>query len=164
MIEQQKLILQIHREIQDKNMITPGPDPGLPQSKEVALNSGAYRWKPPSDLEFLLGGIQYDTTTSRHPSKTQRKTAKLRIFAPQWILRKAYETDLYHHQMKYGLLFRSYNVVDRGCDLFTYARYGDVEGIQRLFDSGQATPFDRDYDGFTALHVSKIMCQKYGIL
>jgi hypothetical protein len=148
-VDQRSLLQEILQGVQESKKTTPD----TVQSKELVLHSNNDKWTKPSMLNFLFYGIQYSTCNSRHPSKTPRRIAKMRIFAPQWILRKAYETEIFHHQSKYGHFFHSYNLVDQQCELFEHAREGNVKGIRELFDFGLATPFDRDDDGWTALHV-----------
>ncbi|TGO12483.1 hypothetical protein BTUL_0088g00610 [Botrytis tulipae] len=60
-----------------------------------------------------------------------------------------------YQQSKSGWMFtlRTYNVVDFDAPIMNMARFGDVTGMQQLFQTRQASPFDVAEDGETLLHV-----------
>lgn len=151
----QVMIEKYHRELHEMNKTT---SPGNVQSKEVALALplSVETWRHPSFLGSLLGAIQYrkNNNPPALPNTTLKRSAGVRVFIPQWIFRKVYEASLLQDQWKYSYVFQSYNLVDRYCKLFDYVLDGDIKGLQILFDAGLATPFDRDVDGWTPLHVS----------
>jgi len=45
-------------------------------------------------------------------------------------------------------------MVSYDAKVFDYCMEGDVAGLQKLFASGQASPFEKDPEGRTPLHVS----------
>ncbi len=47
-------------------------------------------------------------------------------------------------------------VIHFDSDIFWFARHGKIDGIKGLFRKGRAAPTDRDFDGFTALHVRTV--------
>lgn len=55
---------------------------------------------------------------------------------------------------------RTYNVVDSNAPIMGLACCGDLAGMQQLFQTRQASPFDIDKDGITLLHVgnSSLIC------
>lgn len=46
-----------------------------------------------------------------------------------------------------------YNAVPLNSPIFKMTQTGDVIGVQELFRTGQASPFDRTEDGYTVLDV-----------
>jgi hypothetical protein len=54
-----------------------------------------------------------------------------------------------------SLFVKTPRVISITSEIFTYARYGDVEGMVQLFRAGKASPFDvKEYDGLSALQAS----------
>jgi hypothetical protein len=52
-------------------------------------------------------------------------------------------------------IFKTYNSIPLESKAVVFAESGDIQGLQRLFASKQASPFDRiDTNGYTLLHVS----------
>ncbi|TGO30219.1 hypothetical protein BPAE_0007g01000 [Botrytis paeoniae] len=89
--------------------------------------------------------------STKTPSKRQKiLNAKLRLpfFSGVWEL-CAYQ------QSKSGWTFtmRTYNVIHYNAPVMTLARNGDVAGMQQLFQTRQASPFDVNEYGETILHV-----------
>lgn len=56
-------------------------------------------------------------------------------------------------QLSLRTYMRTYYVVPRSGPTFGAVERGDVCELRRLFESGQASPLDRDEDGYTLLHV-----------
>lgn len=50
--------------------------------------------------------------------------------------------------------FRRYNIRPSDSEIFLTVGKGDLDGMLRLFQSRNATPFDRDEQGLSLLHVS----------
>ncbi|KAK6827413.1 hypothetical protein PG987_010754 [Apiospora arundinis] len=76
-------------------------------------------------------------------------------FRPPWWLAGLVSSFYLHmskHNSAWDIQLRLY--LDRpGNDpIFAMARYGDVVGLQSLFDQRRASPFDRDEMGWTLLH------------
>jgi hypothetical protein len=147
------MIWQIHREIQE--MKTPNRENA--QSKALVLPPSNEMWIGPSVLGYVFGAIHY--SYSKSPRFTSKNllgsSTAIRVFTPQWIFGKVYEAQKIQDQWNCRFTFRTYNIVPWDCELFLYAKEGNVKGLQQLFGSGEATPFDRgEDDGWTALHVS----------
>jgi hypothetical protein len=52
-------------------------------------------------------------------------------------------------------IFRTYNSIPLESKAVIFVGSGDIQGLQRLFASKQASPFDRiDINGYSLLHVS----------
>jgi hypothetical protein len=87
-------------------------------------------------------------------SKKKNKL-KARIRTPKWFgVSRAIE--IYESQATAGWTFniKVYNVVSSDSPQFGMAGIGDIVGIQHLFSTGQASPFDRRPRGGTLLDVS----------
>lgn len=53
--------------------------------------------------------------------------------------------------------FKTYNIRPYGATVFRYVHEGNIEALQQLFQSYQATVFDRSPDGLTLLHVGPLI-------
>jgi len=131
----------------------------LPTPKETHLlkdDSNTGRWECPSAFEYIFGSIYYRSTKRPSiPSNSSRQDdISVRICTPAWLFRKVYEARATRHRWNWRFNFRVHYIVPENTPLFEYARNGDIKGMQGLFDSRQATPFDRGAKyGTTALHV-----------
>jgi hypothetical protein len=142
-ISQQMISAEIHAALTGDSQTIP---------KRHAVRTGGQTH--PSTLGSLFGALSYDK--SRKPQSSVNNPAQhvtLRISVPSWLGGKVYEAQKLQQSWTCNVTFRSYNVVPPEARLFQYSRSGDVQGLQQLFASGQATPFDRDTSGNTALHV-----------
>ena len=94
----------------------------------------------------------------------RRKKLKARIQTPKWLFGVSRAIEIYESGATMGWTFniQVYNVVPHGSPQFEIARYGDLVGIQHLFSTGQASPFDRDPWGYTLLDVSFSHVDQYG--
>ncbi|CZR66958.1 uncharacterized protein PAC_16857 [Phialocephala subalpina] len=105
----------------------------------------------PTQLRYKeLGG------RSRKPTNASiRQKARLaRLQTPKWLWYHARALELCCLKVPSGWDFsiRLYNVIPWDSEIFDYACVGNVEGIQKLFQEGKASLFDRcNYDGFTLL-------------
>ena len=153
-LNQSRIIQQVARNVQEARSGVPETNP-QPKSSMIAANTG--KWTCPSTLGYIFGAIHYiGCKNVRNSSTSERRTpTQWRIFTPTWYFSKVYEIHKIQDQWSCRYTFRTYNLVQSSnSKLFSCVSDGDVEGVQRLFNSGQATPFDRDEHGWTALHVS----------
>lgn len=82
---------------------------------------------------------------------------KARFQAPKWLFGFSRAIEIYECRAHAGWNFniQVYNVVPYNSPIFGMVRSGDVIGIQDLFRTGQASPFDRDPSGYTVLDVRR---------
>ena len=80
---------------------------------------------------------------------------KARFQTPKWLFGVSRAIEIYECRLHAGWNFniRVYNVVPEYSPIFGIARSGDVIGIQELFRTGKASPFDRNPAGATVLDV-----------
>ncbi|KAJ9150296.1 hypothetical protein NKR23_g3788 [Pleurostoma richardsiae] len=77
---------------------------------------------------------------------------KLCIRPPRWLTAVAWEFE-YRYDYEADFRFRRYNVREMSTTpAFNYASCGDLQGLLRLFETRQASPFDRDQYGWSLLH------------
>ena len=77
------------------------------------------------------------------------------IQLPAWIFPRRYQLRARKAQSGWDCRFRTYYPISRySSPVFDFCQDGNVEGLQRLFDAGLASPFNTDELGFTTLHVS----------
>lgn len=78
-----------------------------------------------------------------------------RLSLPPWLASKTLEIAGEKLQHGWQWVFRSYNVIPANSEVVSLTIGGNIGGLQRLFASRKASPFDRtDRWGFTLLHVS----------
>lgn len=76
------------------------------------------------------------------------------ITLPRWIYARNFQVHLTKSYQGWDQSFRTYKTVAYDAEVIQYSIEGNVEGLKRLFASGQASPFEVDCDGRTPLHVS----------
>ena len=89
-----------------------------------------------------------------------RKHLVARFQTPRWLFftGRALEVCGLKSPSGWNFSIQLYNIVPSGSKVFERAAFGDVAGLQDLFDSKEASPFDRDENGLTVLDVS-IRCR-----
>ena len=103
-----------------------------------------------NDVEELVR--QTTPILPRRKSKVAHTTYRIKL--PQWLSNRVWEINIAQRQNGWDHKLRTYNVVSGDSPLFIACRRGDVEAVRQLFSSGQASPFDIDEHGQTALFVS----------
>jgi hypothetical protein len=85
----------------------------------------------------------------------QNLKLKARFQTPKWLFGVSRAIEIYECRVHAGWNFniQVYNVVSGSSPIFRMAGSGDVIGIQDLFRTGQASPFDQNPHGFTVLDV-----------
>ena len=99
-------------------------------------------------MKRLFGLI--DLVMSCDGSRTMTSIA---LGLPSWIYARRYELRLAKSCQGWDQSFRSYRMISYDAPVFHYSMAGDVVGLQRLFETGQSSPFEIDPDGRTPLHV-----------
>jgi len=138
------------------------------QSTETILSSASFQTSsrrlltavetiPPSceAKSSSANGAQDARQMSSFRSKG-RKKLKTRIRTPKWLFGVSRTIEIYESGATAGWTFniQVYNVVPNTSPQIGMAASGDVVGIQHLFSTGQASPFDRAMHGYTLLDVS----------
>jgi len=80
---------------------------------------------------------------------------KARFQTPKWLFGISRAIKIYESRANTGWNFniQVFNVVPRNSPIFRMVENGDVIGIQELFRTGQASPFDQVESGYTVLDV-----------
>ncbi|KUJ17097.1 uncharacterized protein LY89DRAFT_685051 [Mollisia scopiformis] len=83
-----------------------------------------------------------------------QRTTIAQFRPPGWLSSYMRSFEIYSCKAPYGWDFsiRPYCIVPRGSKFFECASNGDIQGIQNLFQKGEARPFDRSEAGKSALH------------
>jgi hypothetical protein len=84
---------------------------------------------------------------------------KARLRTPKWLFGVSRAIDVYETRaiMGWNYNIQFYNVLPPSAPIFKMVRNGKIEGVQRLFSTGQASPFDRDPFGSTLLDVNDFL-------
>jgi hypothetical protein len=72
---------------------------------------------------------------------------------PAWLVNRAWAFHATKAFNGWDFSIRQYNVIPSDSLVFKYAQIGNNLGLQELFERGEASPFDCDERGWTALHV-----------
>jgi hypothetical protein len=76
----------------------------------------------------------------------KRKNSKTRFRAsfqlPTWLCRRVWELTVAHAQCRWSMHLRTYNITPDDSPIFHYCTSGDLAKVQRLIESGEATPLD----------------------
>ncbi|KAK7949323.1 uncharacterized protein PG986_010209 [Apiospora aurea] len=100
-------------------------------------------------------GTQRRSALLRNKSSTS-KSWIVRLQAPAWLLdaRKAWEICAQRSFGGWNINLRIYTMRPGSTLVFKAALEGDVGTLQKMFDIGEASPFDTDEHGFTLAHYS----------
>jgi hypothetical protein len=95
--------------------------------------------------------------SGRQVSRRELVTGRtlLRMTTPEWISNTICQLEMTRSIAGLSVFVRTYGVVPVRAPIFEACRSGDVVGMQRLFDSGLASPFDRDEYGWSLWLVSQ---------
>ena len=93
----------------------------------------------------------------RVKKKHKKTTAVLKFSLPASWLRRIWTFEMQRSYGRWDFTFCTYCVVPPDSPVMNYAREGNIMALQKLFESGQATPFSVDEYGSTLLHV----CVRY---
>jgi hypothetical protein len=102
-------------------------------------------------------GSQPSVSTLRKEEsiKAQKSSYIWRLSPSSWITSQILEVAGVRAPDGWKWQFRSYNEISEDSKAVHYAETGDLKGLQELFASKQASPFDRvDTTGYTLLFVS----------
>lgn len=80
-------------------------------------------------------------------------STSISVSFPSWIHARRYQLCLTKSVQGWDQSLRSYRVVSFDAPVFQYCKGGNVAGLQVLFETGQASPFEADPEGRTPLHV-----------
>lgn len=98
----------------------------------------------------------YAAIVKRPASRRHKREQDLfRFRTPTWLTSRVCETRISRACSGWTVHLSSYHVRPEDASVFSFAEQGDVGNLRRLFESGEASPFDRNPGGETLLHVSK---------
>jgi hypothetical protein len=102
----------------------------------------------------LWGFIDVITCYQGHATSTS-----ISITLPKWIYARKFQVCLTRSYQGWDQSLRIYKTVPHSAPIFSCCKSGNLKGLQRLFGSDQASPFEVDPDGMTPLHVSFLLSQ-----
>jgi hypothetical protein len=89
----------------------------------------------------------------RGPAHHRREKDRLRFRTPTWLTSRVWEVHVKESCSGWMLGLSSYHIRPSDALVFKYAKDGDIQNLQQLFDEGKASPFDRSPNQETLLHV-----------
>jgi hypothetical protein len=102
---------------------------------------------------------------SRKPSNhsTRHLKLKARFWVPKWLFGVSRAIDVYETSavMGWNYNIQIYNVLPGTAPIIGMVRRGNIEDVQHLFSTGQASPFVRDSYGWTLLDVGDFLMTKF---
>jgi len=91
-----------------------------------------------------------DVVTYNRGSST---STSISVTLPTWICARGFQIQLTKSYQGWDQSFRTYRTVSSHAKVFQFSMDDNVEGLQQLFKSVQASPFEVDSYGRTPLHV-----------
>lgn len=86
--------------------------------------------------------------------KLSRKRRLFQMTTPEWISNTVLQFEMTRSITGLNIMLRTYGIVPIDAPVFEACEKGDVVGMQRLFDKGLASPFDRNEWGESLWDVS----------
>jgi hypothetical protein len=139
--------LQQLRETILSSTMAPRPDQEI--STAVVTNPTCFEYSALSTNEFQQKHQKFKSNSKRELN------LRLRFQTPKWLFGVTRAIELYECRANAGWNFniQVYNVVPGDSPVFTMVEVGDIHGIEHLFSTRQASPFDRTQGGLTVLDV-----------
>ncbi len=104
----------------------------------------APRQRLPSAKSSFLGSFSFVSSTGAFAARIQ---------SPVWLSRRALDVHYSASYSGWKIRLRPWTRQPASSEVFQFVEKNDIAGMQRLFESGEASPYDRDQHGWTLLHV-----------
>jgi hypothetical protein len=104
---------------------------------------------PTQDMTVLTHGGREISPRRLGPGKTL-----FRMTTPEWLSNTICQLEVRRSIVGVNIFMRTYGIVPSNAPVFEACESGDIVGMQRLFDSGLASPFDHDERGMSLWEVS----------
>lgn len=82
---------------------------------------------------------------------------------PSWISQSIYIFQSRSTMAGWSFNYRVYNIVSSESEIITRIQNGDKNGVLELFSTRKASPFDKDANGDSLLHVSSKCTRPYSV-
>jgi hypothetical protein len=108
-------------------------------------------------VSLLMQDATIPAHGGRQVSRRQLATGKtlFKLTTPDWLSSTICQLEVRRPIMGLTIFMRTYGIVPYDDPVFEACRSGDVAGMQRLFDSGLASPFDEDEYGWSLWRVGQ---------
>jgi hypothetical protein len=114
--------------------------------------------QPINDHTSCPIGGHNDIDVIQRYTKQKRKTYSFAIYWPVWLSSSVWRLALVSSTSGWDISFRTYLARPANAEIFIACETGNLERMQQLFISGQASPLDVNIsDGQTLLEVSQII-------
>jgi len=88
-----------------------------------------------------------------HNSSRARPVLSFSLILPSWLVQYSLQISVFKAAQTWTLNLKPYRTVPHNSELLAAIESGDFDKLHCLIDSSQATVFDREEHGLTALHV-----------
>jgi hypothetical protein len=124
------------------------------QSSDCSVNLLSFRTaRSQSTAPADIGWVE----KSSNPPSSQNSSFTWHFKVPSWMTTKGLELAGLRAPDGWKFAFRAYNTISADSMAIRFVVTSNIQGLQDLFASRQASPFDRVYgSGFTLLHVSTL--------
>jgi hypothetical protein len=154
-----RAILQTRPELVAQEIVRQQKDSPIEVIEYKMPDPGGHRRHPmicPTNRHYSRAGI----AVGRNSRIFRSKAFVWRASLPPWVTTKALEISGLKFPDGWQWIFRTYSSISLRSKAVDLAGSGDIQGLQRLFASKQASPFDRiDTNGYTLLHVSSYIAR-----
>jgi hypothetical protein len=107
----------------------------------------------PSKMSNRIVSDSADTRRSRH---TRKVAFRVKFGAPAWFSSRVWDITRINAQAGWDLCFRTYNRRPYDSEVLHCCRSGNLEGLKRLIQNGEASLLDVDVHGSNLISVSII--------
>ncbi|KAH7403241.1 hypothetical protein BKA64DRAFT_641243 [Cadophora sp. MPI-SDFR-AT-0126] len=126
----------------------------LPEQKDSPSHRATRhpaRPKTQASMHYLSGLISMTFAADEHNA-----TTSISFSLPRWVYARRFELRWMKSRQGWDQSFRSCRMVSYDAKIFDFCMDGDIAGLQHLFATGQASPFEIDPDGRTPLHYAAL--------
>jgi len=125
-------------------------------------------WHDDAQTPLLSWNIHHLTSTLAHSDDSsaggplQKKRIRCAIYSPRWLHKLGINYGIYidaRYDKGWQCMLQPHNILPADALIFEFCRVGNLAGVRSLFKRGEASPYDRDPTGRTALWVSPFHCQ-----
>lgn len=128
-----------------------------PSRVNLRLREDAHEFDNSSicSAKTLLGCLETQKyVRQKRQSYEPEESCIISVQLPSWLLPRRYQIRSRRQYRGWNYHIRAYHIVPTTAPVFKLCMEGDINGLQNIFTSGLATPFDVDRDGASTLHVS----------
>jgi hypothetical protein len=120
-------------------------------SKQYGYWTSSRTW-----MQSLIGSIEYRKRRLKRMGR-QTEEMNLKYQLPDWLAYQAWEIGAYRDRSAWRLNLQTYRVLPYDAPIFESVKAGNIHRVRHLLATRASYPNDRNENGQTPLHVSKMI-------